>query len=152
MRRGALSCRTDPIAINRATRCCYRDFAPGHAPPVIPFLFFLYIVAWIDRVSVGFAALQMNSDLGFSSAAFGFGSGVFFLGYCLFEVPSNPSFVPVGARRWIARIMVSWGAISVAMMFVRIPPTFYVLRLEFKNDEHANHVFRPSSFCHSSLR
>jgi len=64
---------------------------------LIPFLFFLYIVAWLDRVNVGFSALQMNSDLGFSSAAFGFGSGVFFLGYCLFEVPSNPSFVPRGS-------------------------------------------------------
>ena len=95
---------------------------------LIPFLFFLYIVAWIDRVNVGFSALQMNSDLGFSSAAFGFGSGVFFLGYCLFEVASNLLLYRVGARRWIARIMVSWGAISVAMMFVRIPLTFYVLR------------------------
>jgi len=95
---------------------------------LIPFLFVLYIVAWLDRVSVGFAALQMNSDLGFSSAAFGFGSGIFFLGYCLFEVPSNLLLHRVGARRWIARIMVSWGAISVAMMFVQTTLTFYVLR------------------------
>jgi len=95
---------------------------------LIPFLFLLYIVAWLDRVNVGFAALQMNSDLGFSSAAFGFGSGVFFLGYCLFEVPSNLVLHRVGARRWISRIMVSWGAISVAMMFVRTPLTFYILR------------------------
>ena len=95
---------------------------------LIPFLFVLYIVAWLDRVNVGFAALQMNSDLGFSSAAFGFGSGVFFLGYCLFEVPSNLLLHRVGARRWIARIMVSWGAISVAMMFVQTTLTFYVLR------------------------
>src|SRR5881296_3454207 len=95
---------------------------------LIPFLFVLYIVAWLDRVNVGFAALQMNSDLGFSSAAFGFGSGVFFLGYCLFEVPSNLLLHRVGARRWIARIMVSWGAISVAMMFVRTTLAFYVLR------------------------
>jgi MFS transporter, ACS family, tartrate transporter len=95
---------------------------------LIPFLFLLYIVAWLDRVNVGFAALQMNSDLGFSSGAFGFGSGVFFLGYCLFEVPSNLLLDRVGARRWIARIMVSWGAISVAMMFVRTPIVFYVLR------------------------
>ncbi|HEY5991438.1 MAG TPA: MFS transporter [Candidatus Udaeobacter sp.] len=95
---------------------------------LIPFLFILYIVAWLDRVNVGFAALQMNSDLGFSSAAFGFGSGVFFLGYCLFEVPSNLALACVGARRWIARIMMSWGAISVAMMFVRTTPTFYILR------------------------
>ena len=95
---------------------------------LIPFLFILYVVAWLDRVNVGFAALQMNSDLGFSSAAFGFGSGVFFLGYCLFEVPSNLVLHRVGARRWISRIMISWGAISVAMMFVRTTPTFYVLR------------------------
>jgi MFS transporter, ACS family, tartrate transporter len=95
---------------------------------LIPFLFVLYIVAWLDRVNVGFAALQMNADLGFSSAAFGFGSGVFFLGYCLFEVPSNLVLHRVGARRWIARIMMSWGAISVAMMFVRTTLVFYVLR------------------------
>jgi ACS family tartrate transporter-like MFS transporter len=95
---------------------------------LIPFLFLLYIVAWLDRVNVGFAGLQMNADLGFSSAAFGFGSGVFFLGYCLFEVPSNLVLHRVGARRWISRIMISWGAISTAMMFVRTTPTFYVLR------------------------
>ena len=95
---------------------------------LIPFLFILYIVAWLDRVNVGFAALQMNSDLGFSSAAFGFGSGVFFLGYCLFEVPSNLVLHRVGARRWISRIMITWGVISTAMMFVRTAPTFYVLR------------------------
>ncbi len=95
---------------------------------LIPFLFILYIVAWLDRVNVGFAALQMNSDLGFSSAAFGLGSGMFFLGYCLFEVPSNLVLHRVGARRWIARIMMSWGAISVAMMFVRTTTAFYILR------------------------
>ena len=69
-----------------------------------------------------------ESDLGFSSAAFGFGSGVFFLGYCIFEVPSNLVLHRVGARRWISRIMISWGAISTAMVFVRTPPTFYLLR------------------------
>ncbi len=95
---------------------------------LIPFLFILYIVAWLDRVNVGFAGLQMNADLGFSSAAFGFGSGVFFLGYCLFEVPSNLVLHRVGARRWISRIMISWGVISAAMMFVRTAPTFYALR------------------------
>jgi MFS transporter, ACS family, tartrate transporter len=95
---------------------------------LIPFLFVLYIVAWLDRVNVGFAGLQMNADLGFSSAAFGFGSGVFFLGYCLFEVPSNLVLHRVGARRWISRIMISWGVISAAMMFVRSTPAFYTLR------------------------
>src|SRR5215467_1111608 len=95
---------------------------------LIPFLFILYVVAWLDRVNVGFAGLQMNSDLGFSYAAFGFGSGVFFLGYCLFEVPSNLILHRVGARRWIARIMITWGAISVGMLFVRSTPAFYLLR------------------------
>lgn len=95
---------------------------------LIPFLFLLYIVAWLDRVNVGFAGLQMNADLGFSSAVFGFGSGVFFLGYCLFEVPSNIILDRVGARLWIARIMVTWGLISTGMMFVRTPISFYILR------------------------
>lgn len=95
---------------------------------LIPFLFVLYIAAWLDRVNVGFAALQMNDALRFSDTAFGFGSGIFFLGYCLFEVPSNFILHRVGARRWIARIMVSWGVIAAAMMFVHTPFQFYVLR------------------------
>ena len=95
---------------------------------LIPFLFVLYVVAWLDRVNVGFAALQMNADLGFSQAAFGFGSGVFFVGYCLFEVPSNLILARVGARIWISRIMLTWGAISIGMMFVRTPVAFYTLR------------------------
>jgi ACS family tartrate transporter-like MFS transporter len=80
---------------------------------LIPFLFILYVIAWLDRVNVGFAGLQMNADLGFSSTVFGFGSGIFFLGYCLFEIPSNIILERVGARLWISRIMVTWGLISV---------------------------------------
>jgi D-galactonate transporter len=95
---------------------------------LIPFLLLLYIVAWLDRVNVGFAALQMNDALGFSAAIYGFGAGVFFLGYALCEVPSNLILARVGARRWIARIMVTWGVLAVAMMFVRTPMSFYVLR------------------------
>lgn len=95
---------------------------------LIPFLFVLYIAAWLDRVNVGFAALQMNDALQFSATAFGLGSGIFFVGYCLFEVPSNFILHHVGARRWIARIMVTWGLIATAMMFVRTPAQFYVLR------------------------
>src|SRR4029078_7007784 len=95
---------------------------------LIPFLFILYIVAWLDRGKLRFAGLQMNADLGFSSAAFGLGSGVFFLGYCLFEVPSNLVLHRIGARLWISRIMISWGVISAAMMFVRTAPAFYALR------------------------
>ena len=95
---------------------------------LIPFLFILYVIAWLDRVNVGFAGLQMNADLGFSSTVFGFGSGIFFLGYCLFEIPSNIILERVGARLWISRIMVTWGLISAALMFVRTPATFYLLR------------------------
>jgi ACS family tartrate transporter-like MFS transporter len=95
---------------------------------LIPFLFVLYIAAWLDRVNVGFAALQMNSELEFSSEAFGFGSGIFFLGYCLFEVPSNFLMHRIGARLWIARIMISWGLVAAAMAYVRTPAAFYTLR------------------------
>jgi len=95
---------------------------------LIPFLFVLYVIAWLDRVNVGFAGLQMNTDLGFSSTVFGFGSGIFFLGYCLFEIPSNIILERVGARLWIARIMVTWGLISAGLMLVRTPLLFYVLR------------------------
>ena len=95
---------------------------------LIPFLFVLYVVAWLDRVNVGFAGLQMNTDLGFSSTVFGFGSGIFFLGYCLFEIPSNIILERVGARLWISRIMVTWGLISAGLMFVRTPAAFYLLR------------------------
>jgi ACS family tartrate transporter-like MFS transporter len=95
---------------------------------LIPFLFVLYVIAWLDRVNIGFAALEMNADLRFSSATFGFGSGIFFLGYCLFEIPSNIILERVGARLWIARIMVTWGLISAGLMLVRTPPLFYVLR------------------------
>jgi ACS family tartrate transporter-like MFS transporter len=95
---------------------------------LIPFLFILYIAAWLDRVNVGFAALQMNTELKFSAEAFGLGAGVFFIGYCLFEVPSNLILHRVGARLWIARIMISWGLIASAMMFVRTPTSFYILR------------------------
>ncbi len=95
---------------------------------IIPFLFLLYIAAYLDRVNIGFAALQMNQDLGLSPAVYGFGAGIFFLGYFLFEVPSNLVMARVGARRWIARIMITWGIISSSMMFVRGPASFYALR------------------------
>src|SRR6267378_4088772 len=95
---------------------------------LIPFLFVLYVIAWLDRVNVGFAALEMNADLGFSSATFGVGSGIFFLGYCLFEIPSNIILERVGARLWIARIMVTWGLISAGLILVRTPLLFYILR------------------------
>jgi ACS family tartrate transporter-like MFS transporter len=107
------------------------DAAPALAKArrrLIPFLFLLYIVAYLDRINVGFAALQMNQALGFSSTVYGFGAGVFFLSYMLFEVPSNVILARVGARLWIARIMITWGIVSAAMMFVRTAGSFYALR------------------------
>jgi ACS family tartrate transporter-like MFS transporter len=95
---------------------------------LIPFLFILYIVAYLDRVNLGFAALQMNDALQLSAAVYGFGAGVFFIGYFLFEIPSNLILQRVGARIWIARIMISWGIFSAAMMFTSGPWSFYTLR------------------------
>ncbi len=79
---------------------------------LIPFIFLCYVIAYIDRVNIGFAATELQRDLGLSDAAFGLGAGLFFLGYCLFEVPSNLILERVGARLWIARIMVGWGLVS----------------------------------------
>ena len=95
---------------------------------LIPFLFLLYVVAYLDRVNVGFAALDMNRDLGFSAAVYGFGAGIFFVSYTLLEVPSNLMLARLGARVWIARIMVTWGVASVAMAMVDSAATFYGLR------------------------
>jgi MFS transporter, ACS family, tartrate transporter len=95
---------------------------------LIPFLFVLYIVSYLDRINVGFAALQMNAALGFGARVFGLGAGIFFAGYVLFEVPSNLALERFGARRWIARIMISWGLVSAAMMFVQGTASFYALR------------------------
>ncbi len=104
----------------------------------IPFLILCYFVAYLDRVNVGFAKLTMDAELNLSETAFGFGAGVFFLAYFLFEVPSNIILDKVGARRWIARIMLSWGVISGAMAFIpeiaratglSAEHTFYLLRI-----------------------
>ncbi|MCY3023862.1 MAG: MFS transporter [Planctomycetota bacterium] len=95
---------------------------------LIPFIVVLYIMNYLDRVNVAFAKLTMNADLGFSEEAYGFGAGVFFVSYFLFEVPSNLIMQRVGARLWMARIMISWGLISSAMIFVEGPLSFYALR------------------------
>jgi MFS family permease len=95
---------------------------------IVPLMMLGYIAAYLDRVNVGFAKLQMLGDLKFSETVYGFGAGVFFVGYFLFEVPSNMVLHRIGARRWLARIMISWGIISAAMMFVTTPASFYVLR------------------------
>ncbi|WP_342913129.1 MFS transporter [Cupriavidus oxalaticus] len=95
---------------------------------LLPFLFLCYMCAYLDRINVGYAKLQMMQDLGLSDAIYGLGAGIFFVGYLLFEVPSNLILLRVGARRWIARIMVTWGLISAAMMFVKSPTSFYIMR------------------------
>jgi len=95
---------------------------------LIPFLGLAYFFAFLDRVNVGFAALTMNEDIGLSAAAYGFGAGIFFIGYVLFEVPSNVILARVGARIWIARIMISWGLLSASMALVEGPTSFFVMR------------------------
>jgi len=95
---------------------------------LLPFLFLCYILAYLDRVNVGFAKLQMLGDLSLSDAAFATGAGIFFIGYFFFEVPSNILLKKYGARMWIARIMISWGIISSAMLFVKGEWSFYVMR------------------------
>lgn len=95
---------------------------------IVPFIMVLYLIAFIDRVNIGFASLTMNQDLGFSSTVFGVGAGIFFLGYFLFEVPSNLILHKVGARIWIARVMITWGLVSGAMALVQGTTSFYTLR------------------------
>ncbi|MGZ7443060.1 MFS transporter [Paenibacillus sp. TH7-28] len=96
---------------------------------LIPFLFLCFTISILDRVNIGFAALRMNQDLGFSDAVFGFGAGIFFIGYFLLEVPGSAIMTRIGARRWISRIMVSWGIIAVIMAFIQTPLQFYIVRL-----------------------
>jgi MFS transporter, ACS family, tartrate transporter len=95
---------------------------------LIPYMFLLYIVAYLDRVNVGFAAMDMQRDLQFSNTVYGTGAGIFFLGYALCDLPSSLILRRVGARMWIARIMISWGVVSACMIWVGSPRSFYLLR------------------------
>jgi MFS transporter, ACS family, tartrate transporter len=104
----------------------WRSAAPPW--PRLPLLGLGYGVAYMDRVNISFAALRMNADLHFSATVYGLGGGLFFLAYALMEVPSNLILARVGARRWIARIMITWGVLAVGMMFVRTPTQFYAVR------------------------
>ena len=115
----ALPAATDPAADAAYRKVSWR---------LLPFLMLCYFVAYLDRVNVGFAQLQMKGDLQFSDAVYGLGAGIFFLGYFLFEVPSNLLLHRVGARVWIARIMISWGVISALTLFIQTPTMFYVAR------------------------
>src|SRR4051812_14066787 len=96
---------------------------------LVGFAFLCYVIAYIDRVNIGFAAGALQRDLHLSDTAYGVGAGLFFLGYCLFEIPSNLLLERVGARRWIARIMIGWGLVSMAMMFVTGLRSFYAARV-----------------------
>lgn len=95
---------------------------------LMPFLGILYLVAFLDRVNVGYAALSMNQDLGFSATTYGFGAGIFFLGYFLMEVPGNLIMARVGPRLWMARILITWGIISALTAWVSTPMQFYAVR------------------------
>ena len=96
---------------------------------LLPFLMLLYLVAYLDRSNISVAALQMNADLGLSARMYGLGAGLFYVTYVLFEIPSNVILTKVGARRWIARIMVTWGAVAVGMAFIKTPGQLYGMRL-----------------------
>src|ERR1700752_2146653 len=121
-------------AIERATAEARTGRAPVGAVylriawRILPFLVLLFVMAWLDRVNVGFAKLQMSQDLGFSEAVFGFGAGIFYVGYLLFEIPSNLLLERIGARKTLARIALLWGITSVATMLVKTATWFYVLR------------------------
>src|ERR1700674_3614769 len=93
---------------------------------LVPFLFVLYIVAYLDRINVGFAALQMQKQLHFSDSVYGLGAGMFFVGYFLFHVPSTLKLKRVGALRWISVLMIVWGVISCSTAFISTPKGFYV--------------------------
>ncbi len=95
---------------------------------LIPLLLICYVIAYLDRVNVGFAKLQMMDELGFSNTVYGLGAGIFFVGYFLFEVPSNIILHKVGARVWIGRIMTTSGFLSAARIYVSSPEMFYVMR------------------------
>ena len=114
---------SNPVAIDD-TAALYRKINLR----LLPFLLVCYLFAYLDRVNIGFAKLQMQGDLGFSDAAYGVGAGIFFIGYVLFEIPSNLMLPRVGARKTFSRILVLWGVTSASMLFVRDVPTFYAMR------------------------
>ena len=115
----ATSAQPDPVA-----DAVYRKVAVR----LIPLLFLCYIAAYLDRVNVSFAKIQMQQALQLSESVYGLGAGIFFIGYFIFEIPSNVMLHKVGAGRWIARIMISWAVLSACMMFVNSALTFYIVR------------------------
>jgi D-galactonate transporter len=118
---------TNPAVVPEATSASDRLYRKV-GWRLMPLLIVCYLAAYLDRVNIGFAKLQMQSALGLSESVYGLGAGVFFIGYFTLEVPSNLALHKFGARKWIARIMMTWGALSVAMMFTRSPVSFYAIR------------------------
>src|ERR1700745_3931371 len=122
-----------PGDVDVATRTASDSLLQGdvrkHAIRFVPLLTIAYLFNYLDRTSLGFAALTMNQQLGLTAGQFGVAAGVFFLGYSTFEIPSNLMLYRFGARRWLARIMISWGLVSAATAFVVGPNSFYALRL-----------------------
>ena len=110
---------TDPIGTSAMNKAMRR---------ILPLILMAYVMAYMDRVNVSFAAIQMNVDLNFSATAYGLGGGLFFLGYALFEIPSGAMAVRFGPRQWLARIMVTWGLLAAGMMFIHTPLQFYLMR------------------------
>ncbi|OOF65398.1 hypothetical protein BKL51_05860 [Rodentibacter sp. Ppn85] len=105
-----------------------RDTVRKVTKRLLPFLFICFFISILDRVNISFAALQMNADLGFSNTVFGIGAGIFFFGYFLLEVPGSAVMAKVGARKWICRIMVSWGILAIIMAFIQTSWQFYIIR------------------------
>ena len=110
---------------------------------IAPLLILLYVVAFLDRVNISFASLSMNRDLHFSESLFGLGAGIFFIGYLLFAIPSNILLLKLGARPWIATLMITWGLLSTAMAFVHSATVYLLLRFLLGAAEAG---FFPASF------
>jgi len=114
------SAEKEPIAVTRLfSKISWR---------ILPFLMLCYVIAFLDRINIGYAQLQMKQTLTFSDATYGFGAGIFFIGYFLFEVPSNLLLERIGVRKTLLRIMLTWGIVSTAMAFVQTPMQFYIVR------------------------
>ena len=119
----------DPAGVSGGTATSGERVLARVRHRLIPFAFICYVVAYIDRVNIGFAANELQRDLGLSSTQYGFGAGLFFLSYCLFEIPSNLILERVGARRWLARIMIGWGLVSMGTMFITDVRSFMAARV-----------------------
>ena len=127
-RRGVLGSSSTTIVPVQDEEAIGRSALRKASLRLLPLIAIGYGIAYMDRVNISFAALQMNRDLHFSASVYGFGAGLFFLSYAACEVPSNLLLVRFGARRWLARIMFTWGLLSIGMLFVKTPHQFYAMR------------------------